>query len=153
MGVSTNATRSHLFQSRNRDAFRFKVAFPLLVIHSHRSFNLGIEMLFVSRGTTNIESVSGFLEFQSRNRDAFRFKLKNMTIHTQTNSDCFNLGIEMLFVSSYDFVHWGCNLACRSFNLGIEMLFVSSRLKRWDVPGYGVSISESRCFSFQGWNP
>ena len=63
-------------------------------------------------------------------------------------STCFNLGIEMLFVSS-------AQLPCRScaytprFNLGIEMLFVSRPYSRASPQVHHVSISESRCFSFQ----
>ena len=64
------------------------------------SFNLGIEMLFVSRSSQEYATtVASDDMFQSRNRDAFRFKL------------CFS---------------------------------------RWSEPfSRQVSISESRCFSFQ----
>ena len=39
-------------------------------------------------------------EFQSRNRDAFRFKFTHTRYDAQGNLLSFNLGIEMLFVSS-----------------------------------------------------
>ena len=38
-----------LFQSRNRDAFRFKGTMTVSIAEDAVSFNLGIEMLFVSR--------------------------------------------------------------------------------------------------------
>ena len=110
------------FQSRNRDAFRFKG--PLkdffgMVIKA--SFNLGIEMLFV-----------------------FKRHCKSWLKSDLTR---FNLGIEMLFVSRE---HRSPAPQCRqhSFNLGIEMLFVSSscRAVGYYKSNLKVSISESRCF-------
>ena len=87
-------------------------------------FNLGIEMLFVSR----------FLEFRSASVEFRRF----------------NLGIEMLFVSRLNGITDGFVSSPPSFNLGIEMLFVSSaEEKRIACEMRDVSISESRCFSFQ----
>ena len=113
------------FQSRNRDAFRFKKVVDVIHISEIMSFNLGIEMLFVSRsdclyhhdipshvsisesrcfsfqvrfavGTSEI----GFPLFQSRNRDAFRFKDTDTDVIEYVDViECFNLGIEMLFVS------------------------------------------------------
>ena len=66
-------------------------------------------------------------------------------------SYCFNLGIEMLFVSSLLFGNGSQSSYC--FNLGIEMLFVSRMTIIRDGPLWyfanPVSISESRCFSFQ----
>ena len=54
----------------------------------------------------------------------------------------------MLFVSSE--TEWERNYHWHSFNLGIEMLFVSSPYRRpCRPPPRMVSISESRCFSFQ----
>ena len=148
--LTTNATVSPaiLFQSRNRDAFRFKLtlalwrytvdsvsisesrcfsfqvtAMCLAMSSSSSGFNLGIEMLFVSRtldalrehelNTVSISESRCFsfqvnyvnpstrhhLKFQSRNRDAFRFKAYN-PFSSSTSLSCFNLGIEMLFVSS-----------------------------------------------------
>ena len=63
------------------------------------SFNLGIEMLFVSRFEGDDTPYASVAMFQSRNRDAFRFKL-NTYFDKKRNYQCFNLGIEMLFVSS-----------------------------------------------------
>ena len=87
------------FQSRNRDAFRFKD-----ITAEGRSdgvdscFNLGIEMLFVSSTTRVLTLTRSGSLFQSRNRDAFRFKLSR---HQPVGAIFrFNLGIEMLFVSS-----------------------------------------------------
>ena len=88
-------------------------------------------------------------KFQSRNRDAFRFK-RHCKSWLKSDLTRFNLGIEMLFVSRE---HRSPAPQCRqhSFNLGIEMLFVSSscRAVGYYKSNLKVSISESRCFSFQ----
>ena len=60
----------------------------------------------------------------------------------------FNLGIEMLFVSS-DIDSSGEITVAEGFNLGIEMLFVSRQHVQMGAQSLSVSISESRCFSFQ----
>ena len=85
--VSISESRCFSFQEKKAGA----------MAHSGHGFNLGIEMLFVSRIVEVDVSVTAD-EFQSRNRDAFRFKWDNQ----------------------------GC--------LSWELF---------------VSISESRCFSFQ----
>ena len=112
------------FQSRNRDAFRFKLLMG------------------------SITPLSTSL-FQSRNRDAFRFKGSLEMLEARIFT-CFNLGIEMLFVSSM-WRNKRTGATTESFNLGIEMLFVSRQLiYYWSFSEHQwVSISESRCFSFQ----
>ena len=95
--------------------------------------------------------------FQSRNRDAFRFKksahasdasVATCTLVSISESRCFSF--------QADWTRTRCHcLSCidgHSFNLGIEMLFVSSHhewLRQERVTSILVSISESRCFSFQ----
>ena len=79
-------------------------------------FHLGIETLFVSSLSDN-----GYLEikivFPSRNRDAFSFKLTIEACGLRANG-CFNLVIEMLFLSSHP---KSCGAWCigHGFNLGI----------------------------------
>ena len=53
--------------------------------------------------------------------------------------------------SFQEYAYWfGNSRGCSSFNLGIEMLFVSSEQDRKERYTTSlVSISESRCFSFQ----
>ena len=84
----------------------FQVTFLLgLPLHAV-CFNLGIEMLFVSRVAVSRRSSSCLFRdamFQSRNRDAFRFKSIAKAIGDCWQQDLnpsFNLGIEMLFISS-----------------------------------------------------
>ena len=86
--------------------------------------------------------------FQSRNRDACHFRRHRRRTSLSSPSS-FNLAIEMLVISG----------ACRhpescqphpGFNLAIEMLVISGRRhvmrrKRASL----VSISQSRCLSFQ----
>ena len=90
------------FQSRNRDAFDFKIlkmrvcvfgsllcfnlVIEMLLISSdqnkmlkaeNKSFNLVIEMLLISSiASLGTGGWNGGASFQSRNRDAFDFKLK-----------------------------------------------------------------------------
>ena len=60
----------------------------------------------------------------------------------------FNLVIEMLFISG------GRKKLLKRvnprFNLVIEMLFISGEAEAWARREHEVSISSSRCFSFQG---
>ena len=87
-----------MFQSRNRDAFHFRATRrSVLMSLSLSSFNLAIEMLFIS-GWRRTER---FTTFYSR----------------------FNLAIEMLFISGW--IWRGCGLPLMCFNLAIEMLFIS----------------------------
>ena len=91
-------TRIELFQSRNRDAFHFKLQMARMQMMRICSFNLAIEMLFISScmewvelSQLDIVSISQsrcfsfqvdvmtkpqtrVYKFQSRNRDAFHFK-------------------------------------------------------------------------------
>ena len=64
------------FQSRNRDAFRFKISGRMSQVLNLHGFNLVIEMLFVSRRHAPSVRNGSPTMFQSRNRDAFRFKRK-----------------------------------------------------------------------------
>ena len=115
-----------MFQSRNRDAFRFKILADMLRSWLLDCFNLGIEMLFISSHAPMIASTISpimfqsrnrdafrfkfdvvfnirprLFQFQSRNRDAFRFKVMRSAVGASASNSCFNLGIEMLFVSRY----------------------------------------------------
>ena len=97
--------------------------------------------------------------FQSRNRDAFHFKREPGFERSKSQFiDCFNLGIEMLFISRAKRRYHLCYISpypfmLSSFNLGIEMLFISrmaiATVRFKTASGIRVSISESRCFSFQ----
>ena len=113
------------FQSRNRDTFRFKHEINSMMFRSIASFNLVIEILFVSsQHSTCLVNFIGmhsfnlvieilfvsspppplerneFNSFQSRNRDTFRFKWKEVSDQHGTRRESFNLVIEILFVSS-----------------------------------------------------
>ena len=119
---STHQRITALFQSRNRDAFHFKSSVNCIPTHPQS-------------------------RFQSRNRDAFHFKGNGLRIRP-VRIYRFNLGIEMLFISSYrigigvcsaylfqsrnrDAFHFKIKesrwhgIASLGFNLGIEMLFIS----------------------------
>ena len=137
-----------MFQSRNRDAFRFKLDNPNARGDGHYCFNLGIEMLFVSSQTAGTDNLNTSRSFNLGIEMLFvsRYQIHH---HHDLTVFCFNLGIEMLFVSSPAIYRTQTPWLC--FNLGIEMLFVSSCHREVPtVPLYCVSISESRCFSFQG---
>ena len=79
------------FQSRNRDAFRFKHD---CCNGNRNQFQSRNRDAFRFKATTVTNDL--FWRFQSRNRDAFRFK----TLGSVKLPCRFNLGIEMLFVSS-----------------------------------------------------
>ena len=110
-------------------------------------------------------------EFQSRNRDAYHFRSKRSTARQPSSS--FNLAIEMLIISGHREPQ---TIFCwNSFNLAIEMLIISGQTfgqsSRAAHPEFQsrnrdayhframslrvgnrrgmVSISQSRCLSFQ----
>ena len=112
------------FQSRNRDAFHFR-----------------------GRMIGHLDAYQD--KFQSRNRDAFHFRNRRRSCIAICYSKCFNLAIEMLFISGLKALR----------NNALFSLFQSRNRDafhfRWvsqrgDSCGVGlVSISQSRCFSFQ----
>ena len=121
----------------------------LLREYPAQSFNLAIEMLFISGGRADDVALPAFGLFQSRNRDAFHFRAvyeEDITItrwtmfqsrnrdafHFRSDKDnlnrlfdklCFNLAIEMLFISGGNVTSGNVIRIC--FNLAIEMLFIS----------------------------
>ena len=123
---STQRLDSVEFQSRNRDAFRFKAsASP--VYGRYRQVSISESRCFSFQGGMSLPTNTPLLWFQSRNRDAFRFKASRAKLKPTPLT---------------------------SFNLGIEMLFVSSNKNPYFTTcDYLVSISESRCFSFQASDP
>ena len=170
-----SSTRSAPFQSRNRDAFHFKCYHSIAVGEVVFFVSISESRCFSFQDVDVGINIRAIDSFQSRNRDAFHFKIQQVGLHLR-RLPSFNLGIEMLFISRKSEVA-SFIVAKRgsSFNLGIEMLFVSSlsephfvsdkdmlfqsrnrdafRFKLDHTRDVGismvVSISESRCFSFQ----
>ena len=96
-------TKQCRFQSRNRDAFRFKFSHNMTTARHHPMFQSRNRDAFRFKMRINESPSVPIAEmFQSRNRDAFRFKRAT---------------------------HFGCSPLHLSFNLGIEMLFVSRNLR------------------------
>ena len=137
-----------------------------------QSFNLAIEMLVISGEFAEAASLWKAHMFQSRNRDACHFRsascwrsTSSMSVSISqsrclsfqegrdkvraTNRTSFNLAIEMLVISGPGGM--SCILSEYGFNLAIEMLVISGRKRkvRRDAESI-VSISQSRCLSFQG---
>ena len=86
-----------------------------------RSFNLAIEMLVIS-GKNNLQAA-------------------------RKQTDSFNLAIEMLVISGFEILIEEADLEC--FNLAIEMLVISGSIAAAVDDAPSVSISQSRCLSFQ----
>ena len=105
--------KKHAFQSRNRDAFHFKIHRGHCSNLAMHSFNLVIEMLFISSILKSAEEFNT-ASFQSRNRDAFHFKVKTKNEATLLLNG-FNLVIEMLFISRASDLnsYWTCLYAVR----------------------------------------
>ena len=70
------------FQSRNRDAFHFRSSLRQTMNPTDFSFNLAIEMLFISGSNAGVSHDTGLL-FQSRNRDAFHFRLPGVLMGSE----------------------------------------------------------------------
>ena len=134
----------------------FNLAIEMLVISgtdgtAHRRlqpcFNLAIEMLVISGEEAGLVT-----------RQLFSFNLAIEMLVISGYADdaagiypkaCFNLAIEMLVISGPR-----CELRVRrsrSFNLAIEMLVISGSRRRVveATATHRVSISQSRCLSFQ----
>ena len=110
------------FQSRNRDACHFRLKAVVMSRFLPFRFNLAIEMLVIS-GNISASPRASSIMFQSRNRDACHFRAR---------ADCQAVPVDL------------------RFNLAIEMLVISGM--PWLPLGgmsTGVSISQSRCLSFQ----
>ena len=69
------------------------------------SFNLVIEMLFISGYADTGCGLETRLRFQSRNRDAFHFRV-NAMLTMNISALSFNLVIEMLFISGRRVCQW-----------------------------------------------
>ena len=112
-----------------------------------KCFNLAIEMLFIS-GTNAACSPTGSRDkFQSRNRDAFHFRAAvsepdNAALNEfqSRNRDAFHFRAAGCGVRGHVFQFQSRNRDAFHFRL--------PRCKR-PLVLYGVSISQSRCFSFQ----
>ena len=87
--------------------------------------------------------------FQSRNRDACHFRQRDADGQVCPNVS-FNLAIEMLVISGPALRI--LVVTCGCFNLAIEMLVISGyKDASFFIDGQDlVSISQSRCLSFQG---
>ena len=139
-----------MFQSRNRDAFHFRSTPRFLPSVRYSRFNLAIEMLFISGNARPIPSAKVISSFQSRNRDAFHFRLLRAGLGVAPAHFSFNLAIEMLFISGEKRLGGKparCPFQSRNrdaFHFREEITFPYSAARGT------VSISQSRCFSFQG---
>ena len=85
--------------------------------------------------------------FQSRNRDAFHFRRIRAT--PESASQCFNLAIEMLFISGLERLKAIAALIEVSISQSRCFSFQVMILRSFRKASMNVSISQSRCFSFQ----
>ena len=104
--------------------FSFQVSRQLVSLASARIVSISQSRCFSFQDKPELRLADFSFVFQSRNRDAFHFR-------TGGTSDSRGCG--------YD-----------SFNLAIEMLFISGKPPASARVTRNVSISQSRCFSFQG---
>ena len=95
------------------------------------------------------DAASKLAEFQSRNRDAFHFRHTAVPCES-LHLKCFNLVIEMLFISGKT-RPVSLRTSLWRFNLVIEMLVISGNASRLrsSTRTRLVSISQSRGLSFQ----
>ena len=137
-----------------------------------RSFNLVIEMLFISGSARpqwtdwlRLVSISSSRCFSFQDAchryhtavpDGFNLVIEMLFISGHTRRRVprrkqvgFNLVIEMLFISGAPISLVNAIKTC--FNLAIEMLFISGDIMLIIAheTGWSVSISQSRCFSYQ----
>ena len=138
---------------------RFNLAIEMLIISgryrpaasegSRRSFNLAIEMLIISGTDRERTGNNADSAFQSRNRDAYHFRARAERADPSQAADRFNLAIEMLIISGVT-LPFLLRPTYQSFNLAIEMLIISGyRETHGHLKKRLVSISQSRCLSFQ----
>ena len=137
------------FRSRNREAFLFKLRCGCRVRRSClSSFHLGIEKLFFSKINLFEGGDIYIPEFPSRNREAFLFKLHALGL-TDALSFMFPSRNREAFLFKRRY-HHSSQAQTNCFHLGIEKLFFSNIIDKDEIYfGDGVSISESRSFSFQ----
>ena len=168
-----NAAMPQTFQSRNRDACHFRTPATSAVAVKLVQVSISQSRCLSFQGIAMLILVSAYLSFQSRNRDACHFRRRRAQCD-RTADPRFNLAIEMLVISGVsqsfgsvppdkfqsrnrDACHFRATATpadaetSHSFNLAIEMLVISGR-ERFARPRTTthVSISQSRCLSFQG---
>ena len=117
------------FQSRNRDAFHFRTFRWWLGAARPMGFQSRNRDAFHFRYALYPAGKVCIISFQSRNRDAFHFRRRRIRHAQDAYFDAFNLAIEMLFISGHVTTPQGAQ---------VPIL---------------LSISQSRCFSFQGFLP
>ena len=134
------------FQSRNRDACHFRHRPPDLICELHRIVSISqSRCLSFQEVTSGASALHG--PFQSRNRDACHFRSDQRSGRMRCAS--FNLAIEMLVISG-DKKMRVVEVHDASFNLAIEMLVISGQaIIPRPTTSNVVSISQSRCLSFQ----
>ena len=123
LGVSPSS-----FQSRNRDAFHFRSATKSSTWNPF-GFNLAIEMLFISGKILRRDRHSKTHLFQSRNRDAFHFRVPPSAAGTAASSY-----VSISQSRCFSFQGKSCNISSTPFlrfNLAIEMLFISGGHRGW----------------------
>ena len=80
----------------------------------------------------------------------FSFQAVIMSAHCITASIRFNLAIEMLFISGLEFLQMGCHVGLFQSRNRDAFHFRKRRSRsRRRIKSSPVSISQSRCFSFQ----
>ena len=117
----------------------------LCILLSHQRFNLAIEMLVISGAP--LGSLFKFLEVSISQSRCLSFQVQTCILACSTSLS-FNLAIEMLVISGRTSSSFIASFR-ESFNLAIEMLVISGRLLFNACQAFVVSISQSRCLSFQ----
>ena len=135
------------FQSRNRGSFLIKQPTFKMRLMSKASFNLVIEVLFLSRLST-MDVYVGFFAFQSRNRGSFLIKKneREQLVHASITEfqsrnrgsflikkdlnacRCFSFEFQSRNRGSFLIKNFSANMSgtlTKCFNLVIEVLFLS----------------------------
>ena len=111
-------------------------------------FNLAIEMLIISGCADTERLLSRLVNVSISQSRCLSFQVRRCIAIT-FGITCFNLAIEMLIISGPNNIVEPCG-PWKCFNLAIEMLIISGAARRWRCSGaLAVSISQSRCLSFQ----
>ena len=137
-----------VFQSRNRDAYHFRRTDGTQITHIFLKFQSRNRDAYHFRLNEILLAIQPrYVKFQSRNRDAYHFRIRIMRIPPPTHE----------FQSrNRDAYHFRTMVTIRPptrptrFNLAIEMLIISGgRNANRCTKQTHVSISQSRCLSFQ----
>ena len=137
-----------MFQSRNRDAFHFRNR-RCSASRASAAVSISQSRCFSFQVADRDNRTDELGKFQYRNRDAFHFRLTNIRRRRKPSGTGFNLAIEMLFISGPRYTPPDRTPDEKFQSRNRDAFHIRLDCQALSASGLRVSISQSRCFSYQ----